>query len=246
MTDLLLVHRDLPPYVSSHLQIIHDSGRALLAIVNNILDISKLNAHKTSADASVRVFGLVGPRGSKSSSAPVVAPTLTSASAPIARIPRPSPPAPITRPRWSPPPFAPAPSLAPPPLRPPPAARARAPYVYIGGAHPNVAGGNGQHVHRARVGERPGLQRHPGCQRPEHRSHGRDAAAADPRQPSRSAPVQTFPRHSFRPRFDAFLNSVLPCSLPSSVYLLNPIRAFTNLAYPASMPFLTPSFLRAC
>ena len=55
MTDLLLVEGGLPRHLIENLRIIQDSGRALLAIVNNILDISKLNAHKTSADTSVRV-----------------------------------------------------------------------------------------------------------------------------------------------------------------------------------------------
>ena len=74
MTDLLLVEGGLPRHLIENLRIIQDSGRALLAIVNNILDISKLNAHKTSADTSVRAFALVGPR-IESSSEPVVAPT---------------------------------------------------------------------------------------------------------------------------------------------------------------------------
>ena len=42
MTDLLLVHPHVPRDIAECLLIIQSSGRALLAIVNNILDMSKL------------------------------------------------------------------------------------------------------------------------------------------------------------------------------------------------------------
>ena len=54
MTDLLRAQHNLPEPLAEHLQIIHDSGRALLAIVNNILDISKLSTRMADLDLAVR------------------------------------------------------------------------------------------------------------------------------------------------------------------------------------------------
>jgi len=44
MTDLLLMQTSLAPAVAEQLQVIHESGNALLHIINNILDVSKLSA----------------------------------------------------------------------------------------------------------------------------------------------------------------------------------------------------------
>ena len=57
MADILLLQKDLPLTTVDHLRIIHESGNALLAIVNNILDLSKLNASMMHADRRVRDAG---------------------------------------------------------------------------------------------------------------------------------------------------------------------------------------------
>ena len=62
MADLLLLQSDLPSSIAAHLKVIHESGKALLAIVNNILDVSKLNAHMMRVDVHVRVFQRHLPR----------------------------------------------------------------------------------------------------------------------------------------------------------------------------------------
>ena len=59
MTDLLCAEKDLPASLAEQMQIIHDSGRALLAIVNSILDISQLSAQRAQAYITVQ------PRNSK-------------------------------------------------------------------------------------------------------------------------------------------------------------------------------------
>jgi two-component system, sensor histidine kinase len=54
MSDILLLQRDLPATIATQLRIIHDSGNALLAIVNSILDVSKLYAGMVRVDLRVR------------------------------------------------------------------------------------------------------------------------------------------------------------------------------------------------
>ena len=53
MAELLRTRSDLPADLAEHLQVIHDSGRALLSIVNSILDISQLRAQRAVAQRTV-------------------------------------------------------------------------------------------------------------------------------------------------------------------------------------------------
>ena len=52
MADILLL-QELPSALAAQLKIIHDSGNALLAIVNSILDVSKLSANMLRLDVRV-------------------------------------------------------------------------------------------------------------------------------------------------------------------------------------------------
>jgi len=54
MTDLLLMQTSLAPAVAEQLQVIHESGNALLHIINNILDVSKLSAGMVRLESRVR------------------------------------------------------------------------------------------------------------------------------------------------------------------------------------------------
>ena len=57
MTDVMLMQADVPSSINAQLKVIQDSGNSLLAIINSILDVSKLSAHMVTLDVHVRLCG---------------------------------------------------------------------------------------------------------------------------------------------------------------------------------------------
>jgi len=54
VADLLLAKPDMTPDLRDQLSVIHTSGRALLGLVNNILDLSRMDAHMLVLERTVR------------------------------------------------------------------------------------------------------------------------------------------------------------------------------------------------